>query len=157
MSSSEGERIADQLKRSVRGIAWHGPSVLEILQDVTPDEALARAIPGAHTIAELVLHVTAWLRAVDRGLDTGTTQLTTEQDWPPVEQPFDWAAAVESLRDTSKTLGQRLALLPDDALERLVRGYDQEYSTYVLLHGVVQHNLYHAGQLMLLKKALRSS
>ena len=41
--------------------------------------------------------------------------------------------------------------------ERLVRGEDQEYSTYVLLHGVVQHNLYHAGQLMLLKKALRTS
>ena len=157
MSTNEGERIADQLKRSVRGVAWHGPSVLEILQDVTADEALARPISGAHTIAELVLHVTAWLQAVDRGLDTGATQLTAIENWPAVSEPFDWVAAVDSLRAASKNLGQRLTRLPDDAMERLVRGEDQEYSTYVLLHGVVQHNLYHAGQLMLLKKALRSS
>lgn len=157
MSLSEAERIGEQLKRSVRGMAWHGPSLLEILQDVTADEALARPVAGTHTIAELVLHVTAWLQAVERGLDTGTTQLTATEDWPAVQQPFNWAGAVDALRDASKQLGARISRLPDDAFERTVRGSDQEYSTYVLLHGVVQHNLYHAGQLMLLKKALRSS
>lgn len=154
---SEAPRIADQLKRSIRGTAWHGPSVLEILGDVTADEAVHRPIPDAHSIAELVLHITAWLGAVTRGLDSRSTQLTAEEDWPPVPQPFDWPAVMQQLRDASLQLRARVTTLADTDLEHTVRGYDQDFSIYVLLHGVVQHNIYHAGQLALLKKALRAS
>ena len=153
---TENIRIADQLKRSVRGIAWHGPSVLEILDDVTADESVQHPVRGAHSIAELVLHITAWMRAAGRGLDSGSTQLTPAEDWPPVPTPFDWTAAVQELRETSKNLGVRIQALDNQDLERTVSGYDQAYSTYVLMHGVIQHNLYHAGQLALLKKALRT-
>ena len=150
-------RIADQLKRSVRGVAWHGPSILEICGDVTAHEAVQHPVRGVHSIAELVLHITAWMRATQRGLDSGTTQLTPAEDWPTVAEPFDWAAALEQLREASKQLGARISLLSEQDFERTVHGYDQVYSTYVLVHGVVQHNLYHAGQLAMLKKALRTS
>lgn len=154
---SEAIRITDLLKRSVRGVAWHGPSLLEILEDVTPDEALRHPIPQAHSIAELVLHVTAWMQATARGLDTRSTQLTTAEEWPRVPEPFDWPGALQRLRDASIQLRERMKAVADADLAQTVRGYDQDYPVYVLLHGVVQHNLYHAGQMALLKKALRTS
>jgi uncharacterized damage-inducible protein DinB len=154
---SESLRIADQLKRSMRGVAWHGPSVLEILEDVTPEEALRRPVPQAHSIAELVLHITAWIQEVTRALDSRVARLTTEQDWPAVPQPFDWPSTLERLREASKHLGDRVKSVRDADLDTMVGGHDQDYPTYALLHGVVQHNIYHAGQLSLLKKALRGS
>ena len=118
---SEAPRIADQLKRSVRGTAWHGPSVLEIIEDITPGEALRRPIPRAHSMAELELHITAWLSAVTRGLDSRSTHLTSEEDWPAVPEPFDWTAAREQLRDASKQLSERLETIADVDLDQLVR------------------------------------
>jgi uncharacterized damage-inducible protein DinB len=154
---SEGERIADQLKRSIRGTAWHGPSVGEILGDVTAEEAVRRPLPAAHTMAELVLHITAWIGAAAQALDGAPAQLAPEDDWPAVTQSFDWNMARHRLLEASKALGERLRTLGEADLERSVRGVDQVYTTYLLTHGVVQHNLYHAGQLALLKKVIRGS
>jgi uncharacterized damage-inducible protein DinB len=63
---------------------------------------------------------------------------------------------VQHLREAAETLGARIRTLSEADLTTIrVRGSGQEYSAYVLLHGVVQHNLYHAGQLAMLKKAIR--
>jgi hypothetical protein len=64
----ELERLADQLRRALEGEAWHGPAVLDVLAGVSPDQARARPIPGAHTIWELVLHLGGAYRLVLRRL-----------------------------------------------------------------------------------------
>lgn len=56
----ETDRIRDQLERAFSGNAWHGPSVLEILENVTASQAAAHPIAGANSIWELVLHIGAW-------------------------------------------------------------------------------------------------
>ena len=150
------EQIADQLERSLRGVAWHGPSLMEILADVTAEEARQRPVRDAHSMAELVPHITAWIDAATRGLDGAPVELTSEQDWPPVEPESDWAQAVQQLRDAAARLADRARQLTDAALETRIHGSGRRYPTYALLHGVVQHNLYHAGQLALLKKAIRA-
>jgi len=63
---NETERIADQLKRAFHGEAWSGPSVREVLQGVTADIAAKRPIADAHSIWELVHHITAWVDIVRR-------------------------------------------------------------------------------------------
>lgn len=82
---SEVKRIGDQLRRSHEGIAWHGPSLLELLNGVTADQASRRPVPAAHTIWELVLHITACKEVVTRRL-TGETvpDLPPEEDFPAV-------------------------------------------------------------------------
>jgi hypothetical protein len=60
--STELERLEAQLKRSFEGEAWHGPSVLEALKDVTPQMAGVHHISGAHSIWELVLHLSGTYR-----------------------------------------------------------------------------------------------
>ncbi len=59
MMAGETRRLEEQLKRALEGEAWHGPSVLESLAGVTAEEAAAHPIPGAHSIWELVLHLTS--------------------------------------------------------------------------------------------------
>lgn len=154
---NEVKRIAGQLYASLNGPAWHGPSLLEILDGVTADEALRHPVAAAHSMAEIVPHVTAWMSAAERRLAGESIELEGDADWPPVTDRFDWSAAVQGLRDAADALGVRIRTLADDDLTTIrVRSSGHEYSAYVLLHGVVQHNLYHAGQLALLKKAIRS-
>src|SRR5262245_47111322 len=56
----EPARLAHHIKRTVTGPMWHGSALAEVLEGVTPEQATTRPIPGAHTIWELVAHVTAW-------------------------------------------------------------------------------------------------
>jgi uncharacterized damage-inducible protein DinB len=148
----EARRAADQLRRSLTGPAWHGPALSAILGDVSAEEAAQRPVPTAHSIAELVEHITAWVRAADRGLDNHLVQLEPTSDWPP---PGDWAFARGALETAIEQLAARIEAMPDEALKTNVHGAEGDYSRYFLIHGVTQHNLYHAGQLALLKKAAR--
>ena len=81
--------------------------------------------------------------------------MTTEIDWPPVWEANDvaWKRALEKLAESRTRLRNYVKALRDDQLdEPIVR---ENYSRYVLLHGLVQHDLYHAGQIAVLKKALK--
>ena len=76
-----------------------------------------------------------------------------EEDWRDVT-PLPWADAVAALETAESRLADAVARLSVDDLDRIVAGRD--YTTYVMLHGVIQHNLYHAGQIAILKKQLRA-
>ena len=57
------EIIADQISRAFRGESWHGPSVREVLAGVSAEDAAAHPIAGAHSIWEIVLHLTGWIHS----------------------------------------------------------------------------------------------
>jgi uncharacterized damage-inducible protein DinB len=150
----EAERIAKQLKRAHVGHAWHGPSLKELLGGVTAAQAAARPVEGAHSIWELVLHV-AWERAVLRRLGGDPAQIfATDEDWSSVNAGDEdaWGGALRRLAETTDALREAVLKLEDAQLDEPI--YPQMSSRYVTLHGVVQHTLYHAGQIALLKKAL---
>ena len=152
---SEIERIADQLKRAFEGEAWHGPAVRELLATATCVQAAKRPIPGAHTIWEIVVHMSAWESVVRRRLlGESVTDLAPEQDWPAVTNVTEpaWRKTLEELEKSHLQTRQAIAQLTDERLDDTVSG--KGYSVYVMLHGVVQHDLYHAGQIAILKKAL---
>ena len=153
---SEIMRIADQLRRSQQGSAWHGPAVGELLKDVDTALAQRRLVPGAHNIWELVLHITAWQAAALRAVrGDKMPDLAAQDDWPVTGQTEpDWRNAVDRLDHVNEELAAALASFPDERLGDIVPG--REYSFYYLLHGVTQHNLYHAGQIAIFKVAARS-
>jgi uncharacterized damage-inducible protein DinB len=145
---SEAKRIADQLRRALRGPAWHGDSVAEILEGVTAKQALAQPIPGAHSIHELVLHMAAWSEIALERVTSGTTRdVPDEENFPA---PGDWAVAVERFFNSSDRLAAHIENMSDTELAFVLQPKGQV--VYHLLHGIVQHHLYHAGQIMLLKK-----
>ena len=148
---TETARIASQLRRSYEGIAWHGPSLKEILNGVDADLASRRPFAGGHTIWELVLHVAAWATVARRALTENVyVSLEGEADWPVPKGT--WPEALAHLETEQEALVEETKKLTDVRLNEIVSA-EKQYSVYFLLHGVIQHNLYHAGQMALLKKA----
>lgn len=153
MTMREIERITDQLERAFEGKAWHGPSVLEIIEGITSRQASARPFNGLHNIWEIVLHIAAWEGAVLRRLNGDRAQLPTEEDWPLVAATSDeaWEQTRQALKQGHDDLRSAIADLDESRLdEPIIEGLA---SVYVTLHGIVQHDLYHAGQIAILKKA----
>jgi uncharacterized damage-inducible protein DinB len=152
---SEAIRIADQLRRAFAGEAWHGDSVFEILNGVTAAQAAARPIKNAHGVWELVLHIAAWDGAVLRRMGGGAVTLSDAENFPAVKDASDaaWREALAQVRRVHEELIAAVAALPDSRLDEVVPGKEgAHYTFYYMLHGVVQHELYHAGQIALLKK-----
>lgn len=149
---AEALRIADQLRRAVEGANWTGPNLTELLAGVTPEAALARPIPGAHTIAELAAHVAVWMEVPVRRLAGEVYEPTPAEDWPAVADAAAWAAARARLDAAYRALLAALGTLTDERLGETTPGKESPH--YVLLHGAVQHTLYHAGQIALLRRAV---
>lgn len=150
---SEAARIAEQLRRAYEGEAWHGPALRELLADVTAERAAAKPVGGAHSIWEIVLHIAAWETAGRRRLEGDRAELSDAENWPPVtdESVAGWSAALAELERSNRALREAVARLDDARLDSpILEGMS---SVYVTLHGVVQHTLYHAGQIAVLKKA----
>ena len=151
----ETRRLAEQLRRSFEGGAWHGPSLGELLDGVTAEQAARTPLPAAHSIWAIVHHVEAWCREAAMTLAGKLYESRTgDRDWPPVTDtsPPAWRGALERLRSAILALTAATGALDDQKLAEPVAG--REFTYYVLLHGVVQHNLYHAGQIALLKRQL---
>jgi uncharacterized damage-inducible protein DinB len=146
----ESERIADQLRRMYQGPAWHGPALKELLDSITQPRAAARPIPNAHSIWELVLHTTAWLR-IARGRLSATEPRdpTAEENWPVATA--SWSDTLAALEREYRELDNAIRSFPDERLNDPAPANEPQ-SFYVLLHGVVQHVAYHAGQIALLRK-----
>ena len=149
---NQSEFLADQLRRAHQGEAWHGPSLREILAGITAEMASARPIPQAHSIREIVAHISAWLSAVGRRLDGESVELSAAEDWPAAGESSEtaWRNALTSLDHETQKLRETIAKLPEEGLHKGVPGRD--HSVRFMLEGVIQHHLYHAGQIALLKK-----
>ncbi len=148
------ELIADQLQRSYSGEAWHGPSVTELLSGVSAEQALAKPLAGAHNIWELVMHIGVWMSVARRRLAGDTVEPTPQQDWPPVDggSPAAWQQTLAALEHEHAQLQAAVRSLSEASLDSQTPG--KKHSQAFLLHGVIQHNLYHAGQIAMLKKAM---
>jgi hypothetical protein len=130
---------------------------LEVLDDVDAEIAASRPMPNAHTIWEIVLHVISDVEDVTDRLQGNGRQLTPDEDWPP--QPFEidqnaWDDTVERLRSAHDELLSEVEQVNDSMLDQpILEGYS---TVYVTLHGMVQHNTSHAGQIGILKKAIEA-
>jgi uncharacterized damage-inducible protein DinB len=149
--SGEIRRLEEQLRRSFQGEAWHGPSLMEALDGITAEQAAARPIRGAHSIEELVRHLLATYGLVLRRLQGNGAQLTPEEDWPQTQSA--WQETVSALRRANAELCECVRGFDSAALdEQLVR--ESPTTAYQNFIGIVEHDLYHAGQIMLMKRAL---
>jgi uncharacterized damage-inducible protein DinB len=152
---TEIERIADQYQRAWDGDAWHGPSLREILRDITASQANTRPIAGAHTIAEIVQHLSYWRWAAMQRVAGALISPEHDEQWPPLrdESEAAWQEALALLESRQQALMHTLRKLSDEQLAQPIAG--RNYNLYVQLHGNLQHDIYHIGQIALLKRAQR--
>ena len=153
---TEIERILDQLKRAYEGEAWHGPSVRESLAGITAAQAHARPLANAHSIWELTHHIAVWEDAGRRRLqgDRAAIEISSPEDWPPADDTSEaaWERSKAALDRGHEALREAVSRIPEERLDEPV--LEGMSSVYVTVHGVIQHDLYHAGQIAILKKAL---
>jgi hypothetical protein len=147
---SECARLTDQLERGFRGGAWHGPAIWEVLSGVDARVAAWRPAPEAHSIVDLVGHLTYWMR--DTGHHLGGIAPASGSDWPEgaTLTEMEWKARCEALEAAYRDLQTALGTLDDGRLEDTVPGSDPTIRG--LLLGTLQHNAYHSGQMALLRK-----
>lgn len=153
--NAECLRIADQLSRAFTGDPWHGSPLRDLLGGVTAEQARTRPLASAHSIWELVSHIDLYVRiALEATQGVPMPKLFgTEKDWPAVaDGSAPWTIATDRLFQSGEQLAQAIAGFGDARLQDTVPG--GEYDFYYLFHGIIQHSLYHGGQIAILKKAV---
>jgi uncharacterized damage-inducible protein DinB len=152
----ECEFLSDQIRRAFDGEAWHGDPLMEILKGVSAATAAAHPINSAHSIWEIVGHIRCWDGATVTRIGGKAFEPADEENFPPVKDTSEaaWRSAVEEMKKTHAELVKQVAAFPDRRLGEPVPGKTQPYYTFrYLFSGIVQHELYHAGQIVMLKKA----
>ena len=157
----EVDRLADLVERVLEGDPWHGPDVVSLLHGVAAHDAAATTVPGAHSIWELVVHMTGWAREVSARLGGAPAGEPEAGDWPVVDDGGEaaWTAALTALVESHRALAAAIRAAGDSVLERPIADHRDAaagvgLSCYLTLHGLVHHTAYHAGQIALLKRAL---
>lgn len=155
---SEVSRLTEEMRFGFDGDPATGenhfqPSVRLLLADVDARRAHFRPLPEAHTIWELVLHLTTWKRYISARLRGETPEVSAESDWRQVTEPSEtaWTAAKQELFAAQDELLDLVSRLTDEEL--LLPAYQGKVPRYSFLHGISQHDNYHGGQIGLLKKA----
>lgn len=146
---SEVDHIFRMLQRTFSKNAWHGPSVLEVLEGITVDQSKLR-LPESHSIIELVAHMTSWRVFVIKKLAGDTDYTVADTMNFPIDA--DWPRVLANLRESQTMLLEMVQKLDDSKLAEIVPHGSYTYSFYTLLHGIIHHDLYHTGQIALLKK-----
>jgi uncharacterized damage-inducible protein DinB len=143
----EKTKIIDLLQNSFAGPAWHGPAVMEVLATVTP-QSLTKKISDSHSIIELVMHMTAWRDFVAKRLEGNNSFEVSEAENFP--NGADWKSAMDALQQSQKKLVEAISSFPEEKFQDKVP--TRTYNFYTMLYGIIQHDIYHTGQIVLLKK-----
>lgn len=136
-------------------LSWHGTNLRGSLRGLTLDQVCWRPEQHRHTIWEISVHAAYWKYAVRRkitGEKRGSFYLKGS-NWfgRPVEPTLAaWQEDLRLLEQTHQTLVETVAGLSERAL--LARAKDSTYSLLFILQGAAAHDVYHAGQIQLLKR-----
>ncbi len=148
---TERARLLDLFDRAWEGPSWHGPSVREALEGVSAADAAARPPGCPHSIGELVLHMAAWKRAVARRL-RGRAWSPSDAENFPAFRARDWVRARATLAREHLALRAAVRGLRPAGLARPATAGGSV--KYLQAHGVIHHDLWHAGQVMVLRRIL---
>jgi uncharacterized damage-inducible protein DinB len=153
---SETGRIIDLMERTYDGDAWHGPSLRAILKDVTAKQAAKKPAGGGHSIWELVAHIAQWEGVTRKRLQGEPIEydVDSEGDWPPVTDfsEENWQQSLSLLDKNHRKLREAIVEAGDQKL--FDKAPNREFTHYIALHGIIHHQVYHAGQIAMLKRML---
>jgi len=138
--------------------AWHGPNLKGSLRGLTADEASRRPAPGRHNIWEIAVHAAYWKYAVRRrllGEKRGSFLLKGSNWFKRPARGADWKKDLLMLDEVHRSLRRAVASLKDSDLGRKSKGSSQVNAHIVI--GIGAHDVYHAGQIQLLKRLIKKS
>lgn len=154
-TQKEIKRIVRSFEATFNGTAWSGVSLCSALEYVNAQDAFRKRPPLSHSIAEIVQHLVNWRNfaiAKLEGYEAFDIVLNSPEDWPVLNEGNEqlWKKILDDLHHSQKMLLKTLEHLQDEKLSEKIPG--KNYNFYVLLHGIIQHDQYHTGQISLVKK-----
>ena len=154
--NKEIQYIIKQLQTAYDGQPWFGRAMKKILAEIDPAIALQKP-QKQHSLLELLYHIIIWREFTISRLQAGndkTVQYFDEHDWRQLDHGDAslWNKGLKLLEDTQELLVTLMDNLTDDLLGKQVA--DREYNYRFLLNGIVQHDIYHLGQIAYVKKLL---
>jgi|GEM_PF-90928 len=146
-----------QFEKIYNGRPWYGDSLLHKLEQIGPKEAFATPVPGVHPVAQLTAHITIWRRVLIEKLKGNAEfkiELNSVEDWPSQKDLREkgWEKILEELAASQRELLELLSAASDDLLDRK---YKDKHDFRFLIEGVIQHDIYHTGQIGLLQSWLK--
>jgi hypothetical protein len=160
MRSAEIQLLLDVIDRAYNKRSWHGTNLRGSIRGLTAAGAAWRPGHGRHSTWELVVHAAYWKYAVCRRLTgerRGSFPLKGSNWFPRPDAPAEqaWRADVALLERMHRDLREAIALTPGGRLQAVSPG--AKTSNFELIAGIAAHDLYHAGQIQLLKRLQRST
>lgn len=157
MAAAEIELLLDVIDRAWSRKSWHGPNLKWALRGVSAEEALWRPGEGRHSIHELVLHLTYWKQRSLAKLSGGVARAFPYEgrDWFTAPESPDgarWRRDLALLARTHGALRSAVAALRPRDLRLKPAGW--KYTTLEIVEGIAAHDLYHAGQIQLVKRLM---
>lgn len=155
MKKTEISRIINMLQNTYDGAAWHGASVMEVINKISARQAFHEP-EHIHRICELVQHMITWrVFALKRLEGDDQFEVSQNEDWKDFSHADSaiWESIKKDLGKSQQKLIHALGQANDDLLSELVVG--KAYDYYTMIHGVIQHDLYHLGEIALLSKEFK--
>jgi uncharacterized damage-inducible protein DinB len=135
------------------GQPWYGDSICQVLKSISPAKSYRQPTQGAHSIAQLVSHMVYWRLALIKRLEGDTDykpSMKSEDNWKSYVQlkKMGWKNLKKSLEESQTKL---LSLLSKQKDNLLKKKYSEKATFFDLINGILQHDLYHTGQIAYLK------
>jgi uncharacterized damage-inducible protein DinB len=150
---NETQRIADSYRAATVKGAWYGPTLAELLAGISPELAIKAPLPEAHSIAALLQHLLLWNERIRNTSDSNLMpRWDAEREW--AEPPVPWNDLVIRWNQSRDLLEEKIRSFPAADLTKQVAGRSYPYET--MFDGIVQHAIYHSGQIAMVLSMLRS-
>ena len=157
------QTLTHRLKDTWHGSPWYGNPSDKILEGITAAEAATQLAPGSHTIWQLVLHMTAWTETTGQRVRGMGSKGPDRGDWPDVGDTSDaaWKAALAELDTARKALVEEINTAHEEDIQLHVKQHDPPFkdtgmSRAGTVYGLIEHDIYHLGQIALIRNALRA-
>jgi uncharacterized damage-inducible protein DinB len=154
---TETQRILDHYDRAMHGDAWHGDPVWQVLDGISVGKAALRPIANAHSIWEIVGHMAFWEEVAARRLGGLRAGLEEDRNFPamPEATEVNWQKTLAEFRASNQAFREALQKLEPVRLDELSAAGKRSF--YDEAHGLIEHHVYHSGQIALLAKAMNQS
>jgi len=154
-----GEKLQQELEKVLSARPWYGKSVYDIIEPITFETAYEKPPGAAHNIAEIVLHMVAWTEEVMDRMNGMNAGVPSSGDWPETGAPDEqkWQNYVSDLKLVNVNLIGIIQKFPEEQWSEPIddqRG-DRPIVTYeALINGLIQHHVYHSGQIAILNRII---
>ena len=151
---SESIRISNLYQSIYNGNPWLEVTLAHTLENVTAEQAYRKINPNLNTIWEIVNHLIQWRRNILRRVE-GETVLTPDHNYfVPILDPSEaaWEQSLQSLAKSQELWNAFFESFDDADLAKIY--VNNGHTFYEHIHGIIQHDVYHLGQIVILKKLL---